>query len=139
VKYVTIVKTRHLNGSRPFVCLPWESACAGSGMKCSLLTKRSAGDVPSTLQPAAQSFVVTPVSHSCVGWGSQRVSRDADLWYSTPGTCILFHHWQRRFLRSVMLCGLPNFPFHLIPPIKAIRWMVDAWTRSLHQVSDDGL
>ena len=47
VKYVTMVKTRHLNGSRPFAYLPWERARAGSGMQCSLLTKRSAGDVPS--------------------------------------------------------------------------------------------
>jgi len=33
VKYVTMVKTRHLNGSRPFAYFPWESACAGSGMQ----------------------------------------------------------------------------------------------------------
>jgi hypothetical protein len=52
VKYVTMVKTRHLNGSRPFAYLSWESACAGSGMQCSLLTKRSAGDVPSAVRSA---------------------------------------------------------------------------------------
>jgi len=52
VKYVTMVKTRHLNGSRPFAYLLWESAYAGSGMQCSPLTKGSAGDIPSTARSA---------------------------------------------------------------------------------------
>lgn len=40
MKYVTIVKIWQFNGSRPFACLPWETASVWSGTKCNLQRRR---------------------------------------------------------------------------------------------------
>jgi hypothetical protein len=105
VRDVTSVKTRQLNGSRPFACLPWESACAGSGTKCSLQLNVPAADVPSI--PATRSALscrhanVTPPNR--VGKPA-RVTRSWVLVFDS-GHVHWFHHWPRGLLRSVMLCG----------------------------------